>query len=138
MSAYTTQALIESMIAEPDLTAALDDNNSGTINQDTLNNIIENVSTDIDGALANIYEVPFGSPLPPKVSRAALVFACEAIYQRRLAPNEKNPFTEQAKALREELVKIGAGELNLDLNISRAYPPGVAIVECSQIDMSMR
>lgn len=108
----------------------------GVLNTTVLNNIIQNVSTDIDGALANIYDVPFSGTIPPKVGAAALVFACEAIYQRTLTPNDKNPFTDQATRWRDEMVRIGKGLIVLDVNVNRAFEPGAVQADCLSVDMT--
>lgn len=123
MSSYTNQNAIQGRIAAPHLVQALDDTNSGQLNTILLAQIIADVSNDIDAQLGGIY----GYPLPqvPVVTSAALVFACEKIYQRRLATDETNIFHSEAKMWREELQAISKREKNLDASIPAAFPPGV-------------
>lgn len=131
MAAYTDQATIETQISPQDLIAALDDSNQGTLDVAILNRIIAAASNEVDGYLSGLYTVPF-NPIPSQVSTAALYFACEAIYRRRLAAKELNIFTYEAKYWREFLKGIAEGELSLDQSVSRAFAPGVAITACMQ------
>lgn len=137
MSAYTTQSAILTRISAPDLNSALDDDGDGQPDSGLLDNIIASIGLDIDGRLASIYTVPFGSP-PPTVQAAALVMACEAIYKRRLTPEEKNIFTPEAKLWRDRLTMIGNNELDLDASLTRSFPPVIGFVECLSMDCNTR
>lgn len=127
MSAYCTQDDILAEINAADLLPMLDDNNTNDPNDPSvtgrLASIIARESKKIDGRLSNIYNVPF-NPVPPAVNDACIVFVCEALYRRRLTPDEKNPFHVEAEDLRKRFTKIGNGELELDLNFPRDYPQG--------------
>lgn len=58
-SPYTTQALIEAKFhSAADLIAATDDNNTGNVDATILANIIQNVTTEINGYLSTIYPIP--------------------------------------------------------------------------------
>ena len=58
-SPYTTQGLIEARFPGAlDLISATDDTQSGQLNQAVLNNIIQNVTTEINGYLSSIYPMP--------------------------------------------------------------------------------
>jgi hypothetical protein len=58
-SPYTTQALIQAKFhSAADLIAATDDDNTGNIGAATLANIIQNVTTEINGYLSTIYPIP--------------------------------------------------------------------------------
>ncbi len=133
-TAYTnSNAIIAKLGGSNWLNEALDDDGSGTPPTGLLDNIIAAVSMDIDGRLAPIYDVPFDTP-PPPVAAAALVFACETLYRRRLTPGEKNPFTSEADQWRNTLLKIGNGELSLDTTNSRDFSSVVAITENVSMD----
>ena len=62
--------------------------------------------------------------IPDKVLEAMLILCCHSFYQRRLAPDEKNPFADLAKFWRSELVAIGSGEKELDGMYKRFFSAG--------------
>lgn len=62
--------------------------------------------------------------VPAKVREASLILICHSLYQRRLAPDEKNPFSTLAKFWRDELVQIGHGEMELDGTYKRFFSIG--------------
>lgn len=134
--AYTTQAKIESKIPPPHLNDALDDDRDGTADSGVIDTIIEVASTAVDALLAARYEVPFTTP-PAMVQEAALIFACEAIYDRRQIL-DKNPYTARADDWRELLGKIGGGAGSIDAATEQSFTPGAAITEDVDVDESMR
>jgi|SRR5882672_7826572 len=133
MSSYANIAQVQGLIALPDLIAALDDDGTGNYIPQ-LNQIIIDASNDIDARLANIYQTPFVGTPPAKVSAACLIFVCERIFERRLAPEEKNPWKMQADMWRKELTMISNDEIALDVNFSRAFPPGAVTLEAAAMD----
>lgn len=64
--------------------------------------------------------------VPAKIREAALILICHSFYQRRLAPDEKNPFATLAKFWREFFVEIGEGEKQLDGTYKRFFSPGTS------------
>lgn len=125
--AYTDQTTIQTYIHPKDLTAMLDDDRDGLADEALLDAIIATCSLEVDGYLANIYNTPFATPAPSKVRVAATVFCCEALYARRLTPDEKNPFSATAKLWRGILQKIGEEGIGLDVGVDRAFVPGAAV-----------
>lgn len=123
MSAYTTQSAIEGEIAPSDLIAFTDDGNTGSLNETILNQIIANASGYIDARVANIYEVPF-DPVPSAVASMALSIVCYRLFRRRLTPDEKNPFYEEWKEVREFLDQVNDGDAHIDLTQKRDFPQG--------------
>jgi hypothetical protein len=81
-----------------------------------------------------------GSYLPAKVQIATTIFVCEALYKRRLAPGEENPFAPDAASWRGSpahpglLVRIGHGEIELDADWPRSFSPGFATVERNRLN----
>jgi len=126
MALYCSVADVTAEINSSDLIPFLDDENQGTLNTARLNQIIDRESAKIDGRVSNIYNVPF-SPIPPAVRDACTIFVCEALYRRRLTPDESNPFHKEAEELRERFKLIGNGKLELDLNFPRNYPQGTFV-----------
>ncbi len=49
---------------------------------------------------------------------------CHSLYKRRLAPEEKNPFSAQASTWRALLKDIGEGEAQLDGTYRRFFSAG--------------
>jgi phage gp36-like protein len=124
--AYTTQALIEAEIASQDLIALTDDGNTGSINSTVLSNLITNVSTWIDGKIANIYDVPFATA-PTLIQSICLSVVCYRLYRRRLTPDEKNNYFGDYKDAMELLNQINKGEMHLDLSQARNFPQGAVV-----------
>ena len=115
MSDYTNAAAIYSKIPQPRVIEALDDDGDGQIDAGALDQIIANASLAVDGALQSRYsgQIPF-DPIPPFVAQCALIFACEDICRRREITGDKNPFTAEAKALRDRLDLIAKRIIPLD------------------------
>ncbi len=134
-AAYTTQALIENQIPAPDLIAALDETQSGTLNTVVLNNIIGMASDEVDGYIAATYVVPFVGSIPPACQTAATWITCEMIYKRR-KPDAANPFSATADMWRKRLNDVGENGKSLDANFARSasVPPVVASLSCVSID----
>ena len=111
-----------------------DDYGTGQLNQTVLNNILQLASDKADALVSSIYNVPFTTPVPVKIYQAAIIFAAEMLYQRRLTPDERNPMTPQANHWREVLMQINRGELSLDYDSMRAFTPIIAKVTPSRVN----
>jgi len=135
--AYCNQDDILAEISMQDLIPFLDDDDSGVLNTQLLNKIIDRESAKIDGRISNIYTVPL-VPTPPACRDACTIFTCEALYRRRLTPDEKNPFHMEAEELRERFKLIGNGKLELDLNFPRNYPQGAVVSAPIAINQNTR
>lgn len=134
---YTTQTEIEKLIPPQHLNDALDDDRDGAADDGALDSLIAVAANAVDAYLAGLYTVPFETP-GAVVKEACLIFACEAVYARRLGLNEKNPFTDRADAWRKRLEKIGAGELPLDAAEEKPNTPGAAVTEDVSLDDTLR
>lgn len=143
---YTSQPEIEAKIPVNILNDALDDDADGTADDGVLAQVIANADGEVDGLLAGHFPVPFADPVPAKVKAASFAFTCEAIYQRRSIPDEKNPFNKIAQWWREHLQKVGNAEIPLDVSAdtsetpgdTSSNPPGAAIIENNTLDGSLR
>ncbi len=62
--------------------------------------------------------------VPAKIREAALDLICHTLYKRRLAPDEKNPFSTLAAMWRKLLLEIGHGEQELDGTYKRFFSVG--------------
>ena len=61
--------------------------------------------------------------VPDKITNAATLLCCYELIRRRITPDEQNLFAPDAKLVKEELLKIGNGELVLDGTYKRFYSP---------------
>ena len=125
MSAYTSKTAILGEIQMSDLIALTDDDNTGSLNETVLNQVIANASGYIDRKVANIYgaQLPF-VPVPVSVASLALIIACYRLYRRRLVPDEKNNFAGEYNDACDFLNKVNIGEMHLDDVPSRDFPQG--------------
>lgn len=71
--------------------------------------------------------------VPAKVRQACLDLICHTLYKRRLAPDEKNPFSTLAKYWRDLFIKIGEGESVLDGTYKRFFSAGMAWTQPSVV-----
>jgi phage gp36-like protein len=129
MSAYTTLASVQGKIPAADLLQALDDNGSGVLNLTVFNQIVSDVSAEIEGLLGGLYTVPF-NPVPPIVATGCLMRVCYEIYRRALTPEEKNTYkAESDKYFDKEdglFCNVRDSGAPFDLNTPRAFTPFVA------------
>ncbi len=121
--AYTDQTAITTYLNGKDITPFLDDDLDGTSDAGLLDSIIATCSMECNGYLAGIYPTPF-NPVPATVASACTIFVCEALYARRLTPDEKNPFKDRADNWRKVLNDIRINGTGLDYTIDRAFEPG--------------
>lgn len=135
---YTTQAEIEAKIPAAVLNDALDDDADGAADDGVLAQVIANADGEVDGFLAGLFTVPFSGTIPPKVKAASFAFTCEAIYQRRNIPDDKNPFSKIAAWWRAHLQKVGNGELPFDAAVETTNTPGASVLEDVDLDGSLR
>ena len=135
--AYLTLNDLAAAIPAPLLNDACDDDRDGVADAGLLDQIILRASAAVDSYLASLYPVPFVSP-PPVVIEAALIFACEMIFARRLQPEESNPYQERAKTWRIRLEQIGADKLPLDAALVRVFAPGAVLSEPIALDATLR
>ena len=132
---YITRNDILTKISNSDLDQFTDDNGDGVADQGVLDLVISIASNAADVYVASIYQTPFTGYIPSKIKDAALIFAVEMMYQRRLAPEEKNIFKPQADLWREVLRTIGTGQVPLDANVPRLVTPGFAITYDSRLSV---
>lgn len=126
--AYCSRTDIIAEINQADIIPFLDDNNDGEEDAGLLDSIINREGAKVDGRIASIYVVPVTViPVPQLLRDANTVFVCEALYRRRLTPDEQNPFHTEAEELRKQLTLIGNGKLELDVSVNRAFTQGAVV-----------
>lgn len=136
MASYITRNDLLSLISDSQLDNFTDDLADGSETSSNLDTVMEMASREADSYVASIYTTPF-SPVPTKIKTATIIFACEALYARRLTPEEHNPFKARADLWRDLLTEIGAGKQPLDKSFGRAFLPGAAITQQSVLDTTL-
>lgn len=125
---YCQQSDLLGEISSQDLIALTDDAQppTGNVNAQVLNAAISNASGEVDSYLANIYAVPFGSPIPTAVVSMTVIITCYRLYRRRLTPDEHNRFFADYERVAEFLKRANNGEAHIDQAPFRTYPQGAA------------
>ena len=140
MSAYTTWSSVTGRIPQPILINALNDGDlDGSIAQaqPRFNQIVSDVSGEIDGYLSSVYPVPYNaSSIPPAVANACLAMVCSTIMGRRLAPPQLDVWTDEAEKWRSIIKGYGEGVGNLGPSFPKAFPPGLVSSEWASMDMT--
>lgn len=122
---YVLLGDLRGKIPQKFLVQALDDDQDGEVDAGLWELVQAQAARAVDSRLGQRYEVPFADP-PAIVLEAALIFACEGIYARRVGPDE-NPFMGMGNAMRGKLDKIGSGAEPLIPTLNRAKPSGGVI-----------
>jgi phage gp36-like protein len=120
MAAYITSEQLKAYVQNDMLTQALDDTGDGASDSGLFDTILEAVQAEIDGSLGGVYTVPF-TTVPPFVKHASLILCANALWLRRGANRETNPFHEAAAESRRRLQALARREEKLDI----AEPPGL-------------
>jgi phage gp36-like protein len=129
---YIAQSELEAYVQADMLSQGLDDTGGGTPSAALFASILAAVTAEIDGYLEGRYSLPL-STVPALVKSAALILCADALWVRRGADKEGNPFAERAREIRKRLERIQAGELPLQGAAEAAKPGGVAIQEPSRV-----
>lgn len=87
------------------------------------------IANDIHWRLESRVSVPFYENVPSIVKHAALIFACEAVYQRRKITPKDNPYTPLADELRKKLDDIGAGNASIGASMDERSSSAIIISE---------
>ena len=113
---YTTRENVEALIPPPLLLRALDDNGDGNEDTGLYDTLEAAAEAQVNGMISTRYTVPLAAPIPDIVAQATLYFLLESIYQRNGVGAGVNPWTQQAIQFREQLKRIGRGEIKLTVD----------------------
>jgi phage gp36-like protein len=135
--AYISLTDLYNYVDKPQVQAFSDDYATGTIDMTIINNICQLASDKADSLVSSMYNVPFTGLIPVKIRTAAIIFAVEMLYARRLTPDQKNPMKSEADHWREELMMINSGQLSLDYQSQRAFTPIVFSSTLNKVDSNI-
>lgn len=130
---YITLQMVQALIPADILMQALSDGDGTQIDDAIWQQIAAIAAAAVDGPLSQRYAVPIGAPVPAVVSDCALVFTCEAIFQRRGVAPEANPFSARARECRTRLSLIGSGRDPLTAGSIKSAPSGSLVTEPSRL-----
>ena len=126
---YITRQELIGHISQAQLDEALQDTKNAKLSADDVwEQLHASIANDIHWRIEPRVKVPFYSNVPAIVKRAALVFACEAIFQRRKIAPKDNPFTPPADEMRKRLDAIGSGSAPLGSSVEETYNDGAIVI----------
>jgi phage gp36-like protein len=128
---YVLQSDIAGDIPAPFLIEALDDDGDGLADDGVWDAVAASVATEIDGVLGQRFPVPFVT-VPAVVKAAAQILALSKLYTRRGFSGDKNPWDEQAEAVRTKLNAIADGDQPLQPGAKRPASGVIAVTEPSK------
>jgi hypothetical protein len=133
--AYVELTDLHGKIPPQFLIQALDDDADGAIDAGIWELVQSQAGQSVDSRLGQRYAVPLAADAPGiAVAReAALIFALEGVYARRLPPDQ-NPWMGMGNAQRAKLDRIGAGDEPLTPTTNRVKPSGSVIASPARTD----
>lgn len=111
--AYIDQEILERYISQDELIKLTDDDNSGNVNTQNLNEAINSASNEFENFLSGIYQIP--SELPPLLVNILCDITIYNLYKRRYRLDMPESITEIYKSAIDKLEKIAKGIIELDL-----------------------
>ena len=119
--AYLERTDIEAYVPAPQLLRALCDDGSGNETAGLFDNLATQASRQVDALISTRYDTPVTfDPLPQLVVQAAAAFFLCSLFQRNGIPDMQNPWSAQANDFRQQLKKVGRGEIPLQSNAPAA------------------
>jgi phage gp36-like protein len=100
MAAYTTEAKLAAYVQPDMIVQAVDDDADDAADSGLFATVLAAVQAEIDGALGGVYDTPF-AVVPAAIEHAANILCAEALWIRRGATRDTNPFAEHAKGRKQ-------------------------------------
>lgn len=114
MGRYIAETDLDEYIEEKALIQLTDDDRSGHINSDRVDECIDGAEDEIDGYLSGLYTVPVTGTIPGLVKEFSVILACRRLYVRRgMVPAAFVSVVEDAM---KTLEKIAEGKIKLDID----------------------
>lgn len=132
MADYFTIDDLKGIVPGPFLTEALDDDADGDVDDAVFAQLQLDARDSVHAALGGRYTTPFDPIVPAVVRESAKVFAAVQLYTRR-GKEPPASLVKRADKLRDQLMEIGKGSLELDPNVDPAHPPASIITARSKL-----
>lgn len=114
--AYLNEGILGKYISNDELIKLTDDENSGGINTERLNEAINAASNEFDNYLRDIYDIAlFPSPLPEMLTQIIADIAIYNLYKRRFRLDMPESISKIYEIAVDKLTKIARGEIQLML-----------------------
>jgi phage gp36-like protein len=114
---FVNQSTLERYITREELTRLTDDENSGSVNIEKLNEAIVTAENEVESYLKGIYKFPLPQDLPEVLIHIIVDITIYNLYKRRMRLDMPESITNIYKEAKDKLQKIRRGELLLDLPI---------------------
>jgi phage gp36-like protein len=112
MGRYIAQTDLDEYIEDRVLIQLTDDDKTGEVNTDIVDECIAGAEDEVDGLMAGRYTVPFATA-PGIITEACVVLACRRLYVRRGRLSET--FKDVVDDTVRQLEKIAEGKIILDM-----------------------
>mgnify|MGYP001051152912 CR=1 FL=1 len=115
----TTADIISRRLAEAEVIQLTDDENTGSLDQAVVDDIISEATELINSYVRSHYPVPL-SPVPGLIRNIAVDLCVYALYQRRPHIDTPDGVVRGHKAAREDLRRIQLRDITLDVAVPAA------------------
>lgn len=114
--AYIDQEILERYISREELTRLTDDENTGNVNNQRLDEAINIASNEFENYVRDIYDITlFPSPLPDQLTQIICDIAIYNLYKRRYRLEMPESIVNIYNLAISQLSKIAKGELQVNL-----------------------
>ncbi|MEP0860572.1 MAG: DUF1320 domain-containing protein [Ignavibacterium sp.] len=114
--AYIDEAILERYISRDELIRLTDDENSGSVNSERLNEAINIASNEFENYVRDLYDISlFSSPLPDQLTQIICDITIYNLYKRRYRLEMPESIINIYNLAISQLSKIAKGELQINL-----------------------
>lgn len=112
---YIDFDILKQYIDEPELVNLTDDNNTGIVNIEVLNDMINSAESEVDSYLRDQYPLPLQTPVPKLIESICADITIYNLYKRRKRLDMPESISELYKSAIDNLLKIRRGVIILSL-----------------------
>lgn len=114
--AYINQEILERYVSREELTRLTDDENTGNVNNQRLDEAINIASNEFENYVRDIYDIAlFPTPLPDQLTQIICDIAIYNLYKRRYRLEMPESIVQIYNLAISQLNKIAKGELQVNL-----------------------